>query len=220
MALVVDDVVRHIVLRANHEGVDGFDARDPVAVQDLAGALDVILSAGEVPHEVAPVHEVQLVAHEEDEVLREGGLHGRLRLAHQLILDRRTLHVAPRLIRLHVARVGAVHAGEKHFGLADVFVIRGDVGDVIAILLARVFLDHAAPRLGSVLRCGCAITVASHLGDVRRAVEQGHAAVLFAGQVAAEGEDVARGVLVHRRVGRRADENQRVGGITHHDDEQ
>ena len=40
-------------------------------------ALDIVLSTSEVPHEVAPVHEVTLVTQEESDVLQLcGHLHG------------------------------------------------------------------------------------------------------------------------------------------------
>ena len=44
---------RHIFLRAHQNFVDKRNAGNPVAVQHLSISLDVVLTAGEVPHEVA-----------------------------------------------------------------------------------------------------------------------------------------------------------------------
>ena len=55
--------------------VDKRNARNPVAVVEFAAALDVVLAAGEVPHEVAPVHVVKLIIKEELKVLGESRLY-------------------------------------------------------------------------------------------------------------------------------------------------
>ena len=46
----------HVFQVANHRVVDDADAGNPVAVLVVAVALDVILSAREIPHEITPVH--------------------------------------------------------------------------------------------------------------------------------------------------------------------
>ena len=72
--------IRDILLVAETGAVDEVDAADPVAVLQLALALNVVLTAYKVPHEIAPVHPVALIADKELEVLPEGGfvdhLHG------------------------------------------------------------------------------------------------------------------------------------------------
>jgi hypothetical protein len=47
---------------------------DPVAGGNAAVALYIVLPAGEIPHEIAPVHVVDLVAEKEFQVLPESGL--------------------------------------------------------------------------------------------------------------------------------------------------
>ena len=51
--------------------VDETNATQPVAVVQLALTFDVVLTAHEVPHKVAPVHPVALVVNEKLHVLPE-----------------------------------------------------------------------------------------------------------------------------------------------------
>ena len=67
--------------------VDEGYARNPVAVVDLAVALDVVLTTGEIPHEIAPVHVVELVDEEEAEAFAHGRLDGVDRLKHFAVVD-------------------------------------------------------------------------------------------------------------------------------------
>ena len=48
--------------------VDEGETCYPVAVFQFAIALNVVLTAGKVPHEVAPIHEVDLIREEELQV--------------------------------------------------------------------------------------------------------------------------------------------------------
>ena len=70
MTLVVLQVIGQLALVTQTGIVEEGDAGNPVAVLQLAVALYLILPAAEVPHEVAPVHEVALVAEEELDVLK------------------------------------------------------------------------------------------------------------------------------------------------------
>ena len=61
MPLVTLERVGQEILVAIEVVVNGGDAGYPIAVGQVAVALDVVLPAGEVPHEVAQIHEVDLV---------------------------------------------------------------------------------------------------------------------------------------------------------------
>ena len=61
MSFVVLELVRQLALVAKHQIVYEREAGYPVAVLGLAVTLYVVLTAGEVPHEIPPVHEVALV---------------------------------------------------------------------------------------------------------------------------------------------------------------
>ena len=223
MPLVVDDIVRHILLRADKRLVDEGDTRDPVTVRYLAVALYIVLPAGEVPHKITPVHKVQLVGEEETQVLGEGRLHDRLHLPAHIILHRLAFYARPFLVSLHVIGAAAIHTGEKHVQLVHVLVFHVVAGDVVAVFLVRVLLDDPAPRGRALFRhhdARTALILAFHLRHVGLAVEQRCLSVLLAGQVGTQREDIARRVLVHRRIRRGAHQGQRIRGIADHDNQQ
>ena len=121
--------------------VDERDARDPVAMLELAVALDIILTAGEVPHEVTPVHEVALVREEEPEVLNL------CRHLHRHLLPAAVVrHLCavytthPRLIVLGMA--GVVHTREDHVLRVDILVFVCD-NEVRVFLVLRCFFFPA-----------------------------------------------------------------------------
>ena len=61
MSLVLLEVVRELALVAETQVVKERYSRNPVSVLQLSIALQVVLTTGKVPHEVAPVHEVALI---------------------------------------------------------------------------------------------------------------------------------------------------------------
>ena len=69
VSLVVFQLIGHFALVAQPQVVDEGNARNPVAMLQFAVALNVVLSAREVPHEIAPIHEIALVSEEETQVL-------------------------------------------------------------------------------------------------------------------------------------------------------
>ena len=62
-------VIRQLTLITETGVVEERDSRDPVAVLWFTIALDVVLTTGKVPHEVAPVHEVALIRQEELDIV-------------------------------------------------------------------------------------------------------------------------------------------------------
>ena len=68
MTLVLFQLFRQQVLIAYQHIVDKLDTGNPVAVFDFSATLQVVLASGEVPHEIAPVHPVELVGEEELDV--------------------------------------------------------------------------------------------------------------------------------------------------------
>lgn len=102
---------------------------NPVAVGCVAMTLNVVLTAGKVPQEVSPVHEVYLVVDEETHILYEGGFtHGAAVYLHRFSLEAR-----PLLVGSDVAAVGAVHAGEEHAEFGRVDVVAFAVDDFVAV---------------------------------------------------------------------------------------
>ena len=70
MSLVLLQLSRQHALVAQACIIDKREAGNPVTMLQLTVALDIILSSGKVPHKVAPVHKVALIAQEETEVLQ------------------------------------------------------------------------------------------------------------------------------------------------------
>ncbi len=122
-------------------------------MRQLAISLDVILATAEVPHEVAQIHEVDLVAQEETQVLAKGRDVDDLLLPIALHLDVVavcSVEAAPRLILGHVWCLWAVHSGEEDLCLVfvlglvfshDIFAVFYHVdGSALAVIGARVCL--------------------------------------------------------------------------------
>ena len=70
MTLVFLQVIRKEALVTKHHIVNEWYSGNPVAMLQFAIALNVILTAGEVPHKITPIHEVALVGKEEPDVLK------------------------------------------------------------------------------------------------------------------------------------------------------
>ena len=68
MSFIVFEILRKQFLITYQQVVDKRNPRNPVAMFYFSGALYVILSSGKVPHEITPVHEVQLVGEEEFDI--------------------------------------------------------------------------------------------------------------------------------------------------------
>ena len=71
MSLVVFQFLRQEALVAHQPVVDERDTGNPVAVFNFSAALYVVLASGEVPHEVAPVHPVEMVGEEELNIIQQ-----------------------------------------------------------------------------------------------------------------------------------------------------
>ena len=68
VSLILFKHVGQQALVAVHGIIDERYARYPVAMLEFAVALNVVLPAGKVPHEIAPVHEVHLIRQEEAQI--------------------------------------------------------------------------------------------------------------------------------------------------------
>ena len=104
----------------------------------FAITLNVILTSGEVPHEIAPVHEVTLIRKEEPDVLelaRHLDHHGLATtiIGHLCAAD--TTH--PRFVSAGMTSV--IHTWEEHVLRIFVFILRTDY-KVRVFLVGRGFL--------------------------------------------------------------------------------
>jgi len=144
--LVVGHFIGQIRLITHQHVVNKANAGDPVTVVDFPVSLQIILATGKIPHEIAPVHEIHLVADEEAQVLNHGRFHDCFLTATTVDDNALTLEIAPLLIGFHMIFPFAVHAWEKHIGgrfhHRSLFVASDDV----LVRLIRIFLGHLIPQ--------------------------------------------------------------------------
>ena len=193
---------------ADHRVVDGADAGDPVAVLVVAVALQVVLTAREVPHKVTPVHIAQLVGVEELDVLLPGGRAPALQQATVLLVGG-TVGIIAVVQPIDVLRafLRRPHTREEHttFGvvLRDAALAR--VGDLVTLGVLVAVVDRAA------------VLHPDHAGVVALAIDQRVGAVLLAVEVGEQRDGVLGAVLVDGGVGVGADHEGHEGGVA--DDE-
>ena len=118
VSFVVFEILRKQFLIAHQQVVDKRDSGDPVAVFYFSAALDIVLSSGKVPHEVAPVHEVELVGEEEFDVFPLVWYVDHYHFTALVVGYVMPFDVYPLLVEGRVCR--AVHTWEKH--ILSVFV--------------------------------------------------------------------------------------------------
>ena len=138
----------------------------------LAVALNIILTSGKVPHEVAPVHEVALIREEEANILHLSRHlhHHRLATAvvrHLIALD--ATH--PVLVSSSMSR--RVHTREEHILSVDELILVRNHKVRVLLILRSLLLALPDSSTFLVLRhAHIAINVVSHLRSVSLSVEQ------------------------------------------------
>ena len=188
LARIVQQGLGSVSLVAQHQPVDEADAALPVALERIARnrTVYVVLAADEIPHEIAPVHPVELIAEEIFEILA----HGRHLIAaavHIYVARAGSAVIYIPVVEVAMTFVAAPHPREEHLGLGIIHRMHLASGLDVAVA-------HRCP-VPAVLELVC--------GVIGLAVYERIAAVLFASQVAHQGVRVVRLVLVGRRLHRR-----------------
>ncbi len=173
-SLVVAQVVRQFLLVADARFIEKVDAADPVAGSGVpcVQTLFAVLPAGEVPHEVPPIHPTQLVFPEEFKVVAKSRFAGRF--------------VDPAAVELRAPLRIVAHTREQGFAGRRVVVVDLFIHDFIPVA------DTAPTLFGD---------DADGFGIEARPAEQGAFAVLFAVEVRKHPRGVGRVVHIDRRVG-------------------
>ena len=99
---VVLEILRKQFLVAYKYVIYERDTGDPVAVFYLPATLYVILPSGKVPHEITPVHEVQLVGEEEFDIFPLGRYIYHYHFPALVVWHIMAFHVHPLLVKLGV----------------------------------------------------------------------------------------------------------------------
>lgn len=80
--------VGHIFAIANDVLVYGRNARNPVAVKNFSIPLNIVLTSGKIPHEIAHVHMPYLVAYHKTDILRKAGFtFGAVTIVHRVTIS-------------------------------------------------------------------------------------------------------------------------------------
>ena len=189
MSLVVLQFLRQQTLVAHQEVVNERDTCDPVTMFYFSAALQVVLASGEVPHEVAPIHPVELVGEEELDVFPLCRHVHHNHCPALIVGDVFALNVYPGLIFPGV--LTAVHAWEKHILCVFVFDTSGDF-DVAVLFIGSGFL--LTDKFGSVVRdtwfAIAIFYIKGYFGRKCLSVEQRAGSVLFTTQIFTQREDV------------------------------
>ena len=219
MAFVFLQFRRQQTLVTQHRVVDKRYTAYPVALRDVAVALQVILTAHKVPHEVAPVHEVDLIAKEEPEVLAECRTIVGLLLAAVVVTHATAFYVCPLFVCPHMAALTRIHTREQHAELRHILVARLIACDDIMVFLAFFLRSRSILRVTFFLYGHAHVAFYTQLYRriVGLAVEQRTIAVLLTVQVVFQAEHIVGAVLIHRRVGVRTNHQRRITAVAHQD---
>ena len=118
MSLVVLQLVGQLTLVTQSHIVKERNTCNPVTMFQFTMSLNVILSSGEVPHEVTPIHEVTLIGKEEEDVLQLRGHVDKNLLSTtvvRLIMSfRKPTGSAFHPVVVSGRMTGIVHSGEEH----------------------------------------------------------------------------------------------------------
>ena len=113
MSLVVLQVRRQELLISHQEIVYGWDTSNPITMFDFTITLNIVLTTGEVPHEISPVHEIHLIREEVFDVFPLGrNLHHEHFAA--LVVRNGTSFDTTQPVFVSLSMQFAIHTREKH----------------------------------------------------------------------------------------------------------
>ena len=219
VSLILLQFVGQLFLVAIYGIVDEGDTSEPVAVFLLTIALIAVLTAGKVPHEIAPVHEVDLIGYEEVQIVPLRGHLAILEVATRSgIVDITELDVSSQPVVVSLRMCAGIHTWEEHlharrilqrFETLNIFI---SVGFVSLCLLFAV-----------VLRCGIinglSVGIKVGLRSESLAEEERCLAILVTTEVATQREDVLGRVLIHWWIGNGANHDDSIRTVANHQHE-
>ena len=95
MTFVFLQFSRQQTLIAKHRIINKRNTGNPVAFRYFSIRLQVILTTGEIPHKIAPVHEIDLISEEETQVFAKSRTIVRFLLSAIVIFDAFTFDIRP-----------------------------------------------------------------------------------------------------------------------------
>ena len=180
-------------------------------------SLHIVLTPAEVPHEVAPIHEIALIGQEETQVLP---LRGHLHIDQftPIVVRHHTPADASHPLFISIGFLRVPHAREEHILCIHNAVLRL-CNIVFVSLLAFAGRCESSLVNGSPLlefhahHIGTCDRFVDRLRRIGLPIDERALAILVAGKIACECEDIVGRILVHRRIGCRADENDGIAAI-------
>ena len=207
---IILQIVGQIGLVSRNMLVDKIEATDPISVLHLSMSLYIVLSSGEVPHEITPIHVVQLIIEEESEILGKSGFHDRFSSFGSSHLYRTTFKISPLFICRYMFRFIAIHTREQHVQLGLILVMFVISGDYITVCLVLRCFQFFLPNGFALCRYGSPVGITSDFGRESLSIEQRPVAILFAVEITAQTKYIFGRILIHRGIGRRTNHNQRI----------
>ncbi len=193
LALIVLQAVRSIGLIAETQLVERRDATLPVPVENIAGdrTVDVVLTADKIPHEIPPVHPIQLIIKEISQI----SAHRRLPVLGPLDAGLLPLCIGFVEIDIPVVLAGP-HPREKHLPLPGISRFGRGVGmDIFSVERSPVLAQFQVIR-----------------GIVILTIDKRRAAVLLPAEIPDKGIGVIGLVLIGRSLDGRADDHDAEQG--------
>src|SRR5574344_1474232 len=188
----------------------------PVTMLRFPLSLNVILSPCKVPHEVSPVHVVELIGEEELDVVplcRNLQGHG----CAALVIDHFVACYTSQPVFISLCVLVTVDTREQHVLCIYVVCLVADYFITVFFVGRGFFLTliYRGAFFGD-RHTVIAFCFQGNFRGICLSVEQRTGSILFASQIVSQGEDIFRRVLVHRSICRGANNNQCVRGISYH----
>ena len=204
---------------AEHCIVNKRNTGDPVTFGNIPIGLQIILSAGKIPHEITPVHEVHLIREEELQVFSERRAIIGFLLSTVFITNTFSFDIRPLFISLHMASLRRIHTREEHAELRHILIGRFIARDHIMIFLAFHFRRRSILGMSLFFNRDAHISFHTQFNRsiIGLSVEQRSVSVLLTVQVILEREDIIRRVLIHRCICIRANDQSSIAAIADED---
>ena len=203
MSFVIFNTVWQFGLITQSFIINKRDSADPVAISLIAESLHIILFAGEIPHEITPVHQSHLIGEEPVEIIRiAGGFIPALFIPAQ---------VEPVCIKFCMVLVitAIPDTWEELFHITLVIIrLFSTGGDIFFITFYIGHFPFFQRLVFYQVRIG--------VGGKMRSINQWRFSVLFTAEIVYQVDGIVHIVHVNRRIGIGADQCREIHEVTDH----
>ena len=216
MSFILFEFSRQQALVSKHRVIDKINTRDPVTFGNVSIRLQIVLTTHKVPHEVTPIHEIDLIPEEELQVLAKRRAIICLLLSAVVIANSFTFDIGPFFVSAHMASLTRIHAREEHTELFHEHIIGLIACDHIMVFLAFFLRSRSILSVSLFLYRNTHVSFYSQLYRriVRLTIEKRTVAILLTVEIILQREHIIGAVLIHRCVRIRTDHQSRIGTVT------